>query len=161
MGLELVLRDMPAHHPNGTPLPPLEYLSRGPVGALLGTGRAQLLAEHPKAGTLEGAMVIPAKDPAFDTYLVWFEGDVVSRVVARHRTKKEELPNGAKASEKLIRLWTGQFAQFGWPWMQEAQGTEFKNWGAADGRTRFRIFWQSTGNGIQLFSEWRNAPHGG
>src|SRR5262249_7296292 len=85
---EVVLRDRPAEHEAGAPLPPLEYLPRGPAGCVLGLGREDLLRQWNVANPVtlaDGALVLHPQTPRpYDALLVWFENDRVARVVARH-----------------------------------------------------------------------------
>jgi hypothetical protein len=140
----------------------LEYLPQGPVGCLLGTNRHDLLQKwHVGKPILtdDGALVLqPEQSGAYDALLVWFDHDVVSRVVARHVFAKDAAADAAQAAQALLAHWQQEAGHLGWPSRQDTARTrDLQCIGWHDGRTRIRSFWQAGDKGeYQVFTEWRS-----
>jgi hypothetical protein len=159
-GAEVTLRDWPIDEPLDAEPTPLLFCSRGPSGCKLGEGRAEVLGrkwlKEPKK-TDDGGVILYSSDPksTHDTLLVYFEGDKVARVNARHRTKPAE--NDAFAA--LRGVWGRDLAHLGsLRRVEPAAGLQFKGgYGWHDDRTRVRSFVQ-VGESADLWSEWRTWP---
>jgi hypothetical protein len=160
VGAELCLRACPADHEDGTPLPPLAYLPRGPEGCVLGTARDALLREWKVATTtlVEGAVVLaPKAGSPYDALLVWFDNDRVERVVARHRSAGSL--DAAHAGRAVVDAWSLEGRTLGYPWRQDlAEERVVQGWTTQDDRTRVRLFWQQRDDGTRgVFTEWREV----
>jgi hypothetical protein len=159
-GSEVTLRDCPLEHPNGVPLPPLQYCSRGVENCRLGDARADVLKRWPAkpTTTTDGALVLGQPGTsAYDLVLVWFENDKVSRIVAQHRAK------GTVSESDVPRLlqeaWSHDLDGLGVIRRQEApQGQLLQGYGWHDDVTRVRIFGQEAKDGPRLLTEWRDWP---
>jgi hypothetical protein len=158
---DLTLRDCPVDHPEGAPLSPFECLPRGPADCLLGTAKADLLKSSPaaKPESTVDLVLYPPKNSRYDAYLIWFEGDKVSRVVARHRAAKADSSNPAKIDKALTDAWGRDLQAFGWACRHEFNADEeLQGVGWFDERTRVRTYWQETESGKQyVFTEWTNV----
>lgn len=160
-GSEVAVRDCPLENPLGVALPPLVFCRRGLEGCSLGETPSDLRKRWQVSKpllTANGAEVLvpPAGSP-YDVLLVWYEGDKVSRLIARHRepkTLKSEQITGA-----LQQAWGADFDHLGHVRRQDgARGQVLQAYSWHDDRTRVRIFAQETENGIRLFTEWREWP---
>lgn len=152
--VEVALRDCPAKHPQGTPLPPLAYLPRGVGPVHVG----MTLAEALKLGASkadDAYLVTNPDDSVYDAVLVWFANDKAIRVVARHRLDGKEIPGPEQASHALLAAWSRDAALLGWPWRQDSQGPHAQSWSAIDETLRVRVFWQEEDGGLRLFGEWK------
>jgi hypothetical protein len=152
-GLEIAMRDCPLSHPEGEPLPSLQFLPRGPEGIGLGTRRSDLLAQ---GGTShEGALLLKmnAGSP-YDTALVWFQKEKATRIIARHRVAAAKEP-----VKHLQEAWRREVRSLGWPWRQDLAGAVPQSWTTHDALTRYRLFWEEDNQGTFLFSEWREATY--
>jgi hypothetical protein len=161
---EAVLRDCPTDQPEGIALPPLEDLPRGPESCVLGTSKTDLLKawkEDKPGGTAEVDLVLyPPKESPYDALLIWFEGDRVSRVVARHRRVGTDTFKPAQISQSLSDAWGSDLRSLGWPNRQDFGADRLLRslfWN--DERTRIRMYWQETDNAPpEAFTEWKNLP---
>lgn len=146
-GAEIILRDCPVDAPSGLAMKALELLPRGPNNCAIGTKRADLLknwrVQTPQM--IEEALVLtPGEKSPYDSLLVWFEGDKVSRVVARYRIAKDQR---GKPGEALLQVWGANAFTWGWPWLSEkAPGLS-----TYDDATRLRLHW----NQGELYAEWK------
>ncbi len=148
--LEIALRNCPAPHPEGEPLPAFAFLSRGADGIVLGMSRSDVVARG--ATPHEGALLLTTKaDSAFDSVLVWFESDQVCRVVARYREGAQD------PAKHLQETWGGELRAAGWPWRQDFAGNRLQSWTTHDELARYRIFWQEDNLGTHLLAEWRSV----
>ena len=156
-GLEVTLRDCPLDHPEGTPLPPLEYLNRGTNQVTLGMSKDQLAKLNPKQH--EGTWMISpnAADP-YDVILVWVEKDHVTRIVARSKQAAAPPKNRTEAARAILESWARDGSQLGWPTRQDVVGGMLESLASRDDRTLFRKFWREDRNGVALFAEWRDVP---
>ncbi len=156
-GVELTVRDCPAAHPAGVPLPPLTVLARGLDGCHLGDARTDVLARftHQKPAQPGGPwQLTPARDSSHDVVLVWFDNDRVSRVLARHAVASAKVV-GPDAMKLVTDVWNQQLAQFGWPRRQEINAERLLECqGNHDDRTRVRVFWRKEQGGGSLYTEW-------
>lgn len=156
-GAEVVLRDCPPDFPQGALLGPLTFVTRGPDRVTLGQPRAEVLnawKNFKPTTAADGATVFPAAaNSPYDAILVYFEGDRVSRILARHR---------AKATDVRIALqeaWSRDFDRLGMIRRQdEAAGSLKLAYGWHDDRTRVRIFAQEAEDGVRIFTEWVEWP---
>jgi hypothetical protein len=158
-GVEIALRDCPPEHENGLPLPPLEYLRRGPENCLLETAQAELLRQWTQPEkTADGAWILRPQGPGtYDVFLVWFDKERVSRIVARHRPSARPPTAPAQAGQVLAQAWARELATLGWPRRQDlTAGDILQSFGWHDERTRVRLFWQENDQGeIYLYTEWQ------
>jgi hypothetical protein len=156
-GMELTFRDCPLDHPEGTPLPPLEYLNRGTSQVTVGMSKDQVAKLNPKQH--EGTwMITPTAADPYDVILVWIEKDHVTRVVARSRQAAMAPRNKAEAARAILEGWARDGATLGWPTRQDVVAGSLESLGSRDDRTRFRRFFREDRNGISQFSEWREMP---
>lgn len=160
-GVEVIVLDRPLQYENGVPLPPLEYLSHGPPGCVLGSRRDDLLKKWKIAKPVlvgEALVLTPRDVELYDGYLVWFDKENrVTRVTARHARR----PDPSKLNEEITQAWgeelrLRELETFGWPRRQDftPQGVR-QSIAWHDDRTRFRIFWQPSETGPpRLYTEW-------
>jgi hypothetical protein len=124
----------------------------------LGDARAAVLAKFANNKPLDGdgvALTLPAGGP-YDALAVWFEGDKVARVVARHAGKPAD---AGAAATKLQEAWGRDFAHLGWPRRQDgAAAPVVQAIGWHDDRVRARTLIQEDDDGLRLFTEWRGWP---
>jgi hypothetical protein len=161
-GAEAVLRDWPAGKPLAAVadlLPPLTFCDRGAGGAALGDAKADVLKKFPDHQPLDGgafALTPPAGGP-YDSLAVWFDGDRVSRVVARRRAKPAD---AGDATARILEAWGRDFARLGWPRRQDgAAAPVVQAFGWHDDRVRVRTLAQEGDEGLlRLFTEWRAWP---
>ncbi len=157
-GAEVALRDCPTDHPDGAPLPPLEFCPRGPQDCPLGIPREELLRRWKVARpvtTEEGALVLTPERGPYNALLVWFKGPDAVRVLARH-----SLPSNpskpVSRTQAVTEAWGRDLRSLGWPRRQDlAPDRTVQSMGWNDERTRVRIFWSESDKGPQLFTEWR------
>ncbi len=160
-GVELTLRDLSGSDAAAEPLPPPEYLPRGPAGEVtLGTSREDVLkAAGAKPQTLEdGALVLrPRTSAPYDAVMVWLDGDRVTRVIARYAQAAPPKARPAELTKLLSEAWGRDARAFGWPARldaSDAQGLQGLGW--HDGHTRARLFWQEAESGPpRMFAEWK------
>lgn len=154
--VEVILKDCPLDHSRGRPLPPLAWLPRGPQLCVLGTTKNDLFKAWNLQipNTLGDAVLLnpPAASP-FDAYLVWFEDDRVSKVVARHKMPTD-LTDLGQASRAILEAWTEDAQNLGWPGLQDGVKGVTRSIGNRDDQTQFRIFWGND-DGLRIFSEWK------
>jgi hypothetical protein len=163
-GLELTLRDASGPDPAAESLAAPEYLPRGPAGDLaLGATREEVMrAAGAKPQTLaDGALVLaPRTSSLYDSLLVWFDGDRVTRVVARYTQAAPPKAKALDLTKQMSEAWGRDARAFGWPArmdVPEGQGLQGLGW--HDGRTRVRLFWQEAENGPQrMYAEWKDLP---
>jgi hypothetical protein len=161
-GAEAILRDCPAEHPNGVPLPPLATLPRGPEGCALGEHRAELLRKFKidkPVVVAGGALVLPPpKGSPFDAILVWFDDDdKAARIVARYPASLSNRRRPNQLAGVLMDVWGSQLRDVGWPRRQDHDEDQILNsLGFSDDLTRTRIFWQEADDGQgRIFMEWK------
>ncbi len=160
-GSEVVLRDCPSGQPQGVALPPLLFCGRGVVGCVLGDSQTEVhkrwrIGNPLLASNGDEVLRMPADSP-YDVLLVRFENGKVSKLIARLRE-----PKTLKASEvgaELQRAWGADLDHLGFVRRQDdALGQVLQAYSYHDDRTRVRLFAQETGEGIRLFTEWREWP---
>jgi hypothetical protein len=156
-GAEVVLRDCPPDFPQGFPLAPLTFVSRGPDRVALGQAKAEVFKawNNFKPTTApDGATAFPAAaNSPYDAILVYFEGDRVSRILARHRIRAADLRIA------LQEAWSRDFDRLGMIRRQDEAGGSLKlAYGWHDDRTRVRIFAQEGEEGVRVFTEWVEWP---
>jgi hypothetical protein len=160
---DVTLRDCPVDHPEGTPLSPLEYLPRGPEHCQLGAVKKELLdawkVTQPASVPQVDLVLYPPKSSRYDAYLIWFDGDRVTRVAARHKPGKADPNNPVKIDQALSEAWGRDLPAFGWACRQELTADqELQSVGWLDERTRVRTYWQETDSGKpRVFTEWTNV----
>ena len=161
-GIELILKDCPLEFPNGAPLPPANWLPRGPMPeCTLDSSKADVLKHWkisaPQEGPDGGLVLRPTEKSPHDAYVVFFDGQRVSRIVARSRQTGESLSQPTAASKAVMAAWGQNAAVFGWPWQQafNRQG-HLQSWSTHDETTQVRVFWQNQGeSGLRVFTEWK------
>jgi hypothetical protein len=160
-GVEITLRDLP---PDDEPVPPLQFLPRGPEsgfpGLHLGMPRSELqedLGARP-AATEDGAWAIRPERGPYDAILVHFKDDYVSSIAGRHRLQDAPVLAHRELEKALLQRWGSQIAQLSWP-----DRRDFSNQGALqcltwfDDVTRFRLYWaESDSSPPRIWSEWRD-----
>ena len=159
----MVLRDASGPDPAGVTLPPAEFLPHGPAGEVaLGASRDDVMkAAGSKAQMVDGALVLSPKTAgSYDVLLVWFDGDRVTRIVARHAEAAPAKASPNQLTKLLSEAWGRDARSFGWPAYQEtSEGQELRGLGWHDERTRVRLFWQESQNGpSRLYTEWKELP---
>jgi hypothetical protein len=139
---------------------PLEVLPRGPENCALGEARDALLkkwAVTQLVKTSDGALVLtPVRTSAYDAVLVWFENDRVSRIVARYGQPRPNQTRPAEMSKALTDAWARQLPVLGMPLRRDYLNREALHdlcW--LDDQTRLRLFWEETGDGPRVFTEWQ------
>lgn len=156
-GAEMTLRDCPPEHPAGLPLPPLQYLPRGPEGVTLGEMRDGLLRRGNVTPREDGSVsLVPARPGTYDAVLVWFDKGRVTRIVARHSL---EGGSPAELGQALLQAAGRESGALGWPDRHDVGPDQVpQGIGWNDDRTRVRLFWQQDGSG-RLYTEWKElAP---
>jgi hypothetical protein len=164
-GAELRVRDCPADQPNGIPMAPLEYLSRGPDGIALDTPRDQIVSHwtgsKPGSTPDGGLLLMPASGP-YDAILVYFDDKgKAARIVARHKAtagKKRTSPQDW--AQGVQEVWGGSLPSLGWWRRQELTAKDvLQALGWHDDRTQIRAFWLEDGKGATaLYTEWMHVP---
>ncbi len=159
-GTEVTIRDCPLDQPNGVPLPPLRFCTRGVDHCQLGDAQAEVVKHWPGdlTKTPDGALALTQpKTSPYDVVLVWFENDKVSRVVARHRQKGAL--NYNDVPKALQEAWSRDLDTLGVVRRQDAaSGQILQGYGWHDDVTRVRIFGQDSSDGPRLLTEWRDWP---
>ena len=142
-------------------LPPLEYLTRGPLGELaLGDSREDLMkAGGDKAHRLPdgGLVVSPRGAGPYDELHVWTENDRIVRMTARHKTEVPAKAKPAQLAELLVTAWARDVRTLSWPLRQDTMSDgSLQSVGWHDERTRVRLFWQEGENSQpRIFTEWK------
>lgn len=159
-GLEVILRECPADHPEGTPLPPIEYLARGAGNVKLGMSKDELLklGAQPHEGNAF-LMDSAGKDAAgkdYDAVLAWLADGKVERIVARHKVASP-MKVDTQASRMLLEQWARDSRSLGWPNRQDMAGPNLQSLASRDDHTRYRLFWTEEPHGVSVFSEWKDA----
>jgi hypothetical protein len=160
-GSEVTLRECPADKPTGIELPPLAFCDRGVVGCSLGDALADVrkrwqISKPLLAGNGAEVLTLPANSP-YDVLLVWYEGNKVSRLIARHREPRTV--NFEQIGAALQQAWAQNFDRLGYVRRRNgARGQVLQSYGWHDDQTRVRIFAQDTEDGTRLFTEWREWP---
>jgi hypothetical protein len=161
-GIDLVMKDCPLDYPQGAPFPAPNFLPRGPEPrCVLGTDKEEFYKQWkiatPTLTSDFGTVLNPGDKSPYEVYVVYFEGERVSRIVARFRQTGELLTQPAAAGKAMTTAW-GQHAQaFGWPWQQtfNRQG-HLQAWSNHDDATLVRIFWQNYNeSGLRVVAEWK------
>jgi hypothetical protein len=150
--LELTLRDCPADHPDGVPLPAFAFLPFGPADLSLGMARSEVLKHG--AVPADDALLVQLKSGPYDSVLVWFDGDKASRIAARLRLDPAAVGAPAKA---LPISWARDARTFGWPWRQDLIGTQPQSFTTFDARIRYRLYWIENAQGAHVMAEWKEA----
>jgi hypothetical protein len=163
-GVEIVVRDR-SHDPElGQPLPPAEYLPRGPVNCPLRIARPALLQSWKVAEpnlTADGALVLrPPQGSPLDAILVWFDNNQAVRILARHAPTGTHVTNPAEWAQALGDAWGRELGTLGWPCREDFATNEVvQSLGWHDDRTRIRMFWQESETGPpRIFTEWKDLP---
>jgi hypothetical protein len=155
-GLEIELRDCPAEHPEGAPLPALSYLGRGPGDITLGMSKDALIKAGGQPSEANAFTVKTGAKDSFDAIVAWVDDGKVSRIVARHKAAAA-LKGESQASKVLLQQWAGDSRNFGWPNRQDSVGQNLQSLASRDDQTRFRIFWQEEAHGLSVYSEWKEV----
>jgi len=150
--LELTLRDCPADHPDGEPLPAFVFLPQGPADLALGMPRSEVFKHG--AVPADDALLVQLKNGPYDSVLVWFDGDKASRIAARVRLDAATAGAPAKA---LPISWARDYGTFGWPWRQDVVGRLPQSFTTFDTRTRYRLYWLENAQGTHVMAEWKEA----
>jgi hypothetical protein len=162
-GAEVTIRDRPLDQDNGVTLAPLEHLSHGPEGCVLGAAREDVMrrwATSQPTTTKEGALVLtPEKGGPYDALLVWFDNDKVSRIVARHTPPAEPPTQPGALAAALNEAWGREIRNLGWPRRQDLTSNDvLQGLGWHDEQTRVRLFWQEPDQGApRLYTEWKSV----
>jgi hypothetical protein len=161
-GVELRIRDCPPDQPGGIPLPPLEYLSRGPDNVLLDMPRDQIVsrATTKPESTPDGALLLrPASGP-YDAIVVYFDKGKADRIVARHGATDKKRTTKQEWGQAVLEAWGGGLASLGWWRRQELTNRDvLQALGWHDDRTQIRTFWQEDNKGaVALYTEWKHVP---
>jgi hypothetical protein len=161
-GVEVCLRDCPPDHPDGLPLPPLEYLARGTENCHLRMTQSEMLREwkieKPQV-TPDGALVLrPPAMNAMDVILVWFDKGRAARIVARHRPDNVKRTSPAQWAEALTLTWRRDFPALGWPQSHDStKNAVLQSLVWYDEETSVQMFWQeSDGDQVYLYTEWKD-----
>ncbi len=157
-GAEVVVRDVPPSQESTAPVPPLEYLPRGPEGCRLGDAHDALLRRWgvTKPTVTGGALVLSPADGPYDALLVWFEGDRIARVVARHRLGSTQAMGAGELGDAVREVWGRDIRTLGWPSRQDLADNVLHGVGWNDDRTRVRTFWQEPDQGpCRVYTEWK------
>jgi hypothetical protein len=160
-GAEVALRDCPADHPEGAPLPPLEFCKRGLKDCNLGDKEEAIVKalkiEKP-AHAGDGALVVPQpSSSAYDVVLVYFEEGKAVRILARHRSKAALQADEVRPA--LQQAWSRDIQSLGDIRRQDKpRGPATQSYGWHDDRTRVRMFAHEGNDGLRLFTEWRDWP---
>jgi hypothetical protein len=160
--LDVTLRDCPAEHALGIPLAPLNYLPRGPERCPLGTDRQDLLkswkVDRPIKANGVDLVLHPGQDSPYDALLVWFQGDRVQQVQARHRLTGKRPPAASPMEAALTSAWGKELGKWSWPCRRDlAPDRTVQSMGWNDERTRIRLYWQESEEGAaRVFTEWRD-----
>lgn len=154
-GMEVVLRDCPAKHPEGVPLAPLAYLPKGTADVVLGMPAAELvkLGARPTEGN---AYLIEARPgERYDVVVAWIENGQVVRIRARHKDSAT-IKNEAQAANAILTGWARDAQNLGWPHRQDlAKAGIVQNLATRDDVSRFRLFWDEADGTFTIFSEWK------
>jgi hypothetical protein len=163
--VELIVHDCPLDHPAGVPLPPFAYLPRGPEGVALGDLRNDLIkrfnVDTPRTLDDGGLVLLPSGGGVYDAFIVWFEKDRVSRIVAR--VPAPTVQPGKKpptAADQITQTWGRSVRSLGWPTRQDSYPDgSVQSLGWHDDVTRVRIFAQDSEDGVsRVFTEWKDVP---
>jgi len=161
-GVQVCLRDCPPDHPDGEPLPPLEFLARGTENCLLGMTQSDMLQkwkmEKPEF-TVDGALILrPPATSALDVMLVWFEKDRAARIVGRHRPDNVKRTSPAQWADAITMIWRRDFSALGWPRRHDlTRDNALQSLVWYDEETRVQMFWQeSDGDQVYLYTEWKD-----
>jgi len=160
---DVTLRDCPVDYPDGAPLSPFQCLSRGPAECLLGTAKADLLKSwkvtEPASAPQVDLILYPPKTSRYAAYLVWFDADRASRIIAQHRPGKADPDSPVTSDKALNEAWGRDLLVFGWACRQEFNADqELQGIGWLDDRTRVRTYRQETESGKQrVFTEWKDV----
>ncbi len=155
-GLEATLRDCPANHPVGQPLPTFAYLGRGTSHVTLGMSKADLVKLGAQPAEGNSFSVEPAEKDVYDAVLVWVDDDKVSRIVARHKTPTP-IKAENQASKMVLDKWSRDSRNVGWPSRQDMSGQLLQSLASRDDATRYRLFWQEEPYGVVVLSEWKTV----
>ncbi len=160
-GSEVTLRDRPSDQLRGVALPPLLFCGRGVAGCVLGDSqnavRQRWRVGNPLLASNGDEVLKTPADSPYDVLLVRYENGKVSKLIARLRE-----PKTLKATEvgaALQRAWGADLDRLGFVRRQDdTLGQVLQAYSYHDDRTRVRLFAQETGEGICLFTEWREWP---
>ena len=158
---EIALRDWSADQVTPLPLVALEFLPHGPEGCSLGDRRDDLLRRWKvtQPEMVHDALVLrPAAGGRFDALLIYFDGDVVNRIVARQALPAKQAPTQpAQMVTALMEAWGHDSASFGWPSRQDVdEQKHLTGLGWHDDRTQIWLSWQPANQGpLRIFTEWK------
>ncbi|MFL5244492.1 MAG: hypothetical protein ACJ8FY_20525 [Gemmataceae bacterium] len=159
---DVMLLNCPVDYADGAPLPPLGLLPRGPEKCALSTAREDLLkawqVTKPVTAPKVDLVLYPPKKSPYDALMIWFEGDRVTRILARHRPAgggNEKL----NASQLISAAWGRELRNFGWPNHSDyGQDQQLASMGNHDDRTRVRVYSQTSDAGQpRLYTEWKEV----
>src|SRR5262249_34334489 len=119
-GAELVVRNCPRDHPDGAPLPPLEYLDRGIRNCTLGDAKDAVLRKwgvaKPQKGDDGAVLLPPGRDSAFEAVEAWFDmNNQLQRIRAHHRLAGDGSASEERLGTEVKKAWDQQFKRLGWP----------------------------------------------
>jgi hypothetical protein len=161
-GAEVALRDCPADQPAGVSLAPLQFLSRGVEGCVLGDAQSAVLQRWKitePSKTADGGIVLPmtASSP-YGNVVVYFANGRAVRILAYHKIKDNFQPGEVPAA--LQESWGRDLDHLGCVRRQDAPaGKLLGGFGWNDDVTRVRTFSLDSDQGPQLYTEWREwAP---
>jgi hypothetical protein len=163
-GAEVSLLDWPSDQDRPPKPAPLELLPRGPESCQLGDKRDELQRRWmvSKPEVLDGALVLrPAAGGRYDVFLVYFDGDVVNRIVARQALPAKQAPTQpAQMATALSEAWGRDLSTLSWPRRQDYNDkNNLTGLGWHDDRTQIWLFWQEAGQGPpRVYTEWKNLP---
>jgi hypothetical protein len=159
---DILLLDCPLEHADGTPLPPLAFLPRGPEKSALSTTREDLLkawqVTKPVTAPKVDLVLYPPKKSPYDVLMIWFEGDRVARILARHRLAGPA--NDKTSSSQLVTdAWGRELRSFGWPGHSDfGPDQQLGSMGNHDDRTRVRVYSQTSEAGQpRVYTEWKQV----
>ncbi len=162
-GVEVTVQDTSQDDQGKPALLPLEYLPRGPQVCALGEERNKLLqqlgTEKPVTTEDGGLLIRPTGPSPYDAVIVWFQGDRIDRIVARHAgTVNQSKGDPNQWGKAVTDAWGQDLSTLGWPRRQDFTPHEaLQSLGWHDDRTRVRTFWQEEDGGtVHLFTEWRS-----
>jgi hypothetical protein len=163
-GAEVVLLDSDLDHPQGVPLAPLSFASRGIEACNLGDNKSDVLRrwklDAPRT-TPDGALYFGQPDASpYDIVLVWFEDNKVARVVARHKLRDGKPLRLEQVGPLLQDVWASDIDHLGQLRRQNgAWGQVYGTYGWTEDKTRVVSHVQDTDpDGLRVFTEWREWP---
>jgi hypothetical protein len=161
LGVEIALRDCPRDQPEGVPLPPLQYLARGPEGYAMGAARADLVPNAPPPPTSarnDVLTVLPTERDTYDELQLHFDGNrKLVRVVARHTGTDAQKLRPDQLTDQLLEVWTRHLTDLGWTRRQDFSAKQYlEDMGWQDECTRLRTYWDKVDGQLRIYSEWKD-----